>query len=203
LFSSSLEQSLAATSKFVRDQTGEEVVSVSHSLGSYLMFSALDLQDDPKSAAAHTEWEKKFETLLGETSHAYLMANQVRLLELANLDDTKNGNLITHLKNWNEARQNAHQRLPQIVAWSDPDDLLTWRVPDLGQDVQGTNGESVTVRNRAAQNAWRWFWLLESPEGAHTKYDQNKRVLRAMVPKPRHRATPEVNGTKPVAPVSQ
>jgi hypothetical protein len=70
-----------------------EFVVVSHSLGSYLMFSELDLRDDPQ-AAKHQEWKTEFETLLSETSHAYFMANQVRLLELANLDDTKNGNLL-------------------------------------------------------------------------------------------------------------
>ena len=160
-----------------------EFVVVSHSLGSYLMFSELDLQDDPQEAN-HPEWKTDFERLLGKTSQAYFMANQVRLLELANLDDTKNGNLLEHLKTWADARRNAHQPTPQIVAWSDPDDLLTWKVPDLEQDVPGTNGEYVTVQNRPAQNAWRWFWLLESPTSAHTKYDQNKSVLRMMVPKP-------------------
>jgi hypothetical protein len=169
------------------DQTPEFVV-VSHSLGSYLMFSELDLQDDLQ-AASHSEWKTEFERLLSKTSRAYFMANQVRLLELANLDDTKNGNLIKHLKTWADARRNDGQLTPQIIAWSDPDDLLTWKVPDLEQDVPGTNGEYVTVDNRPAQNAWRWFWLLESPEGAHTKYDQNKRVLRAMVPKPNPSST--------------
>ena len=115
----------------------QEFVVVAHSLGSYLMFSALDLRDDPH-ATVHADWKAKFETLLGETSHAYFMANQVRLLELANLDDTKNGNLITHLQSWYAARQRAQQRPPQIVAWSDPDDLLTWKIPDLDRDDTGS-----------------------------------------------------------------
>jgi len=174
----------------------QEFVVVTHSLGSYLMFSALDLQDDPH-ATARADWKAKFETLLGETSHAYFMANQVRLLELANLDDTKNGNLITHLQNWYDARQRAQQRPPQIVAWSDPDDLLTWKIPDLDRDARGADAKVVTVQNRPAQNAWRWFWLLESPAGAHTTYDQNKRVLRAMVPKSHARPS---TVARPIAP---
>jgi len=158
-----------------------EFVVVSHSLGSYLMFSELDLQDEDPNAKDHPEWKTRFEKLLGMTSRAYFMANQVRLLELANLDDTGNGDLIKHLQTWATARQAAHQPTPQITAWSDPGDLLTWKVPDLGIAVPGTNGYYVTVDNRPAQNAWRWFWLLESPEGAHTKYDKNKRVLREMI----------------------
>jgi hypothetical protein len=184
------------------ESENQEFVIVSHSLGSYLMFSALDLQDDPTAVAAHSMWKTKFEALLGETSHAYFMANQVRLLELANLDDTKNGNLISHLENWYDARHQAQQRPPQIVAWSDPDDLLTWRVPDLDRDAQGTDVKHVIVQNRPAQNTVRWFWLLENPTGAHTKYDQNKRVLRAMIPKPDARSSQEVNGTKPSAAAS-
>jgi hypothetical protein len=158
------------------------------------MFSALDLQNDPQAAATHPDWKANIGILLSRTSHAYFMANQVRLLELANLeleylDDTNNVNLITHLKYWCGLRFRAQQPSPQIVAWSDPGDLLTWGVPDLSQS-------HVTVQNCPAQNAVRWFWLLENPISAHTKYDQNERVLRAMVPKTNHRPTKDVNGTK-------
>ena len=177
----------------------QEFVVVSHSLGSYLMFSALDLQDDPHTVTP-PEWKTNFGILLKRTSHAYFMANQIRLLELANLDDTKNGNLNTHLQNWNNLRVQAQQPSPQIVAWSDPDDLLTWKVPDLEQDATGTNMNNVAVENRSAKNVVRWFWLLASPGGAHTKYDQNKLILRAMVPKSVSHPTQKVNGTKAGAP---
>ena len=179
----------------------QEFVVVTHSLGSYLMFSALDLRDDPQ-ATAHADWKTKFELLLGETSHAYFMANQVRLLELANLDDTKNGNLITHLDNWYDARRRAMKSPPQIVAWSDPDDLLTWKVPDLDPGAHGVEARPVIVQNRPAQNAWRWFGLLESPGGAHTKYDQNKRVLRAMVPKSNLDPSKVIEGKNAMAPAN-
>lgn len=180
----------------------QEFVVVSHSLGSFLMFSALDLQNDQTAAAAHPQWITDLGNLLSRTSHAYFMANQIRLLELANLDDTKNGTMITHLESWNNLRVGAHQPSPQIVAWSDPDDLLTWKVPDLDQDAQDANANHVTVKNRPAQNAVRWLWLLESPEGAHTKYDQNKRVLRQMVPKSKPHPTQKSNGASAVAPTT-
>ena len=158
----------------------QEFIVVTHSLGSYLMFSALDLNDT--QAEAHPEWKLKFETVLSQTSHAYFMANQVRLLELANLDKSKNGNLVSHLENWANLRTQAQQAVPQIVAWSDPGDLLTWKVPQLERgDPQGA--KSVVITNLPAKNAWRWFGLLENPEKAHVGYDQNKHVVRVMVPK--------------------
>ncbi len=160
----------------------QEFVIVSHSLGSYLMFSALDLQSPPNAAMA--EWQNKFEKMLSQTSHFYFMANQVRLLELANLDTAQQGNLSTHLEYWAHIRHANGKDRPQIVAWSDPDDLLTWQVPDLVEtNVKDTTGESVVVDNYPVKNAWRWFWLLANPEAAHLNYDDNKKVIRAMVPK--------------------
>jgi hypothetical protein len=169
----------------------QEFVVVSHSLGSYLIFSALDLQSGAQRVTV-SDWQSRFEKVLSQTSHAYFMANQVSLLELADLDTTKNGNLIEHLERWSRLRAQAHQDPPQIVAWSDPDDLLTWQVPDPDQ----AKADGINVTNRPAENATRWFWLLESPEKAHVNYEENKHVIRAMVPKPNAHPTKQASGTK-------
>lgn len=159
----------------------QEFVVVSHSLGSYLMFSALDLQND--AVGSHPpDWEIQFRNVLSRTSHAYFMANQVRILELANLDDSKGGNLTTHLANWSDLRAQAQLAPPQMVAFSDPGDLLTWQIPEQA-GAKDANGNSVVVANQPAQNSTRWFWLIENPVGAHTKYVQNKHVVRFMIPK--------------------
>ena len=59
----------------------------------------------------------------------------------------------------------------QVVAWSDPSDVLTWRVPRIGD---------VDVINLFVQNAPHWFWLLETPTKAHSGYACNKDVLHYM-----------------------
>ena len=169
----------------------QEFVLVSHSLGSYLIFSALDLQGGPQRVTP-SDWESKFEKVLSQTSHAYFLANQVRLLELADLDTTENGSLIKHLEHWSRLRAQAHQDPPRIVAWSDPDDLLTWQLP--GADQLKANGPN--VNNRPAENATKWFWILESPDKAHSNYEKNKHVIRTMVPKPNAHQTKEATGTK-------
>jgi hypothetical protein len=185
-----------------------EFIIVSHSLGSYLMFSELDLQigstpspgslqgDVPaptpnsqgvSSSTTNRDWREEFENVLRKTSHAYFMANQVRLLELANLDKTKNagpdnrGNLITHLQTWSDLRADAKQPRPRIVAFSDPDDLLTWQLPEQANQ-EDEKGNCVILSNRPAKNAWRWLWLFANPETAHLDYDRNKQVIGAMVP---------------------
>jgi hypothetical protein len=163
-----------ARGESVTPAPNQEFVVVSHSLGSYLMFSALDVPSDP--LATTQQWRADFDYVLANTSKAYFLANQVRLLELANLDVTKNGNLITHLKSWSDRRSTAHKPVPQIVAWSDPSDLLTWTVPPMDPKI-------ALVTNEPVQNAPHWFWLLENPGKAHTTYDQNKRVISVLLPK--------------------
>ena len=152
----------------------QEFVIVSHSLGSYLMFSALGVQSESKGLKTSPDPEDQFEKVLSETSHAYFMANQVGLLELAHLNDTRNSNLMANLRRWKLARSDA-----QLVAWSDPNDLLTWLVPE----PRDPTAADVIPSNLPAKNATTWLWLLANPLAAHVNYDKNKQVLRAMIPK--------------------
>jgi hypothetical protein len=59
----------------------------------------------------------------------------------------------------------------QVVAWSDPSDVITYRVPKIGD---------VEVVNLYVKNTTRWFGLLESPRKAHAYYAKNIDVLRVM-----------------------
>lgn len=158
----------------------QEFIIVSHSLGSYLMFSALDLPIDSKEAQS-SGWKDRLDAVLSNTSHAFFMANQLSLLELANLDADAGKQMKQHLESWITARKQAKQPQPTIVAFSDPDDLLTWQVPALIATPDG-NGDSILVDNLPEINAWRLLWLFANPETAHTTYDKNKHVVRAMVP---------------------
>ena len=183
------------------ENQAQEFIIVAHSLGSYLIFSALDVRDSPQASITENR-RNKFEIFLSQTSQAYFMANQIRLLELANLDDSQGGKLPlhlehpaegeqlnsqppaethltaqtapSHLQNWIDIRRSYQRQAPQIFAWSDPDDLLTWQVPDLAQ-----------VQNLLAKNACRWFRLLANPLKAHVRYVENESVLRTMLHKPK------------------
>lgn len=68
------------------------------------------------------------------------------------------------------ADEKARQMI-QVVAWSDPSDVITWHVPRIG---------TVDVVNLYVQNATRWFGMFESPTGAHDNYSKNIDVLRVM-----------------------
>ncbi len=59
----------------------------------------------------------------------------------------------------------------QVVAWSDPSDVITYRVPKIGD---------VEVVNLYVKNATRWLGIFESPTKAHGDYAKNIDVLRVM-----------------------
>ncbi len=59
----------------------------------------------------------------------------------------------------------------QVVAWSDPSDVITYRAPRIGD---------VDVVNLYVQNSAHWFGLFESPSNAHADYASNPAVLHVM-----------------------
>lgn len=61
---------------------------------------------------------------------------------------------------------------PQIIAWSDPNDLLSWFVPAIA----GVHVVNLPVRNAA----FRLPPFLVSPSGAHANYAENKNILRVI-----------------------
>jgi hypothetical protein len=160
----------------------QEFVIVTHSLGSYLVFSTLDLPPSLSESSAPQDWKLRFEKVLAQTSSVYFLANQLRLLELANLDVSPAQNMLKNLESWGRLRRQYQSALaapspndllpPQIVAWSDPSDLLSWSVPDL---------TAVLVKNITVKNATHWFWLIENPAAAHANYATNHRVISTML----------------------
>ena len=188
-----------------RDPRGidREFIIVSHSLGSYMVFSTLNLGPKgarppnapaaPESAEAAEDAAVRY--ILERTSLVYFFANQVPLLELANLRGSTTAGaapaagvtpealpeaLDTLMTKWKSLRDNfAKNRSaaeappaqpPQVVAWSDPSDLLSWRIPAM----KGLVVTNLYVRNTG------WHWIIANPAAAHANYATNKEVLRIM-----------------------
>ncbi|HEY4010051.1 MAG TPA: hypothetical protein VGM11_07850 [Acidobacteriaceae bacterium] len=157
----------------------QEFVIVTHSLGSYLIFAALDTSPLTSSQTSSPAAPYDFSYVLKHTSRVYFLANQLRLLEMANLDLATSSNLSQHLTAWVNARKEMFgstgpqdEPLAQIVAWNDPSDLLTWEVPQIC---------GISVENHSVKNSFSWFGLIESPTKAHDYYGLNKRVVHEML----------------------
>ncbi len=160
----------------------QEFVIVSHSLGSYLIFAALDIGPATLKTSTVQDSGNAFAEILKRTSLVYFFANQLRLLELASLDGASDKNLVTHLEDWGRLRcdyltpsAGAAQPCarPKIVALNDPSDLLTWTVPEQIARVE--------VQNVMVKNTRHWFWLIASPTKAHNDYARNKNAVGQML----------------------
>ena len=164
-----------------RQPVDQEFIIVCHSLGSYLIFAALDVNQTSIKTSTVQQSGNRFDQVFERTSMVFFFANQLRLLELASLDGPSDRNFATHLESWGKLRcdylkskPDALQgcRPPRITALNDPSDLLTWTVPNL---------PGVEVENYTVKNSFRWFWILENPTKAHNNYARDKRAIREML----------------------
>ena len=164
-----------------RPRANQEFIIVSHSLGSYLIFSALDMDQMTGKTASAEQTRNDLQQILQRTFLVVFFANQLRLLELVGLDGPSERNIATHLEDWGKVRceylkslPNAPQECkpPRIVALNDPSDLLTWTVPTLG---------NIRVENYSVKNSTHWLWLFENPNAAHSNYAPDERAIKEML----------------------
>jgi hypothetical protein len=158
----------------------QEFVIVTQSLGSYLIFSALDVDPTVSRTPLMVQSAGAFTQVLRQTSLVYFFANQLPLMELANLNESPAERFVSHLEMWGKLHCEFERQEwpgvtcqpPRIVALNDPSDLLTWRVPKL---------DTVEVQNYRVKNAPHWFWLIEDPMKAHINYSSNKQAIQDML----------------------
>jgi hypothetical protein len=79
-------------------RANQEFVIVSHSPGSYLIFSALDVDQLTGKTATTEQTRNDLQEILKRTSLVVFFANQLRLLELVGLDGPSERNIATHLQ---------------------------------------------------------------------------------------------------------
>ena len=172
-----------------------DVFFVTHSLGSYLSLVALDADllgpddADLKEFQITPEQRQAAEYFSAHTAGFYMMANQIALLQLARVSGASENDTgpcpsggksvpssIAHWRCKRDLYLKEHAsvaREPQIVAWSDPNDLLSWEVPP----IEGVHVVNISVRNPG----FKIPPFLESPTSARANYAQNKEVLRRIL----------------------
>jgi hypothetical protein len=181
----------------------EQVFFVTHSLGSYLSLISLDADllgpQDPELANFQITPEQRqaadyFST---HTEGFYFLANQIALLQLARVSASTSGDaspcpsasegesLPSSIAHWRCKRElYLKERAsvipgPEIIAWSDPNDLLSWEVPK----IEGVHVVNILVHN----SGFKIPPFLESPTSAHANYAKNREVLRLILePSPAH-----------------
>lgn len=146
------------------------------------------MTDEQRSAADY---------FAGHTVGFYFLANQIALLELARLvpcagqreDPCRPGDAtdqratpaasaVEHYARRRKAFLSTHPAqaaktpTPQIVAWSAPDDLLSWYVPRT-PDISPVN---LPAKN----SAFRIPGLIAGPTAVHSHYAENKDIVRVI-----------------------
>jgi hypothetical protein len=169
-----------------------EVFFVTHSLGSYLSLISLDADllgpKDPDLAGFQITPEQRqaADYFSAHTAGFYFLANQIALLQLARVSGSTehdagpclsvSGSVPSSIAHWRCKREiYLKERAsvapePQIVAWSDPNDLLSWEVPE----IEGVRVVNISTRN----SGFEIPPFLESPIDAHANYAKNRHVLR-------------------------
>jgi hypothetical protein len=188
-----------------------EFIAVTHSLGSYLVFSTLNPDTgetktvnykQPETAADREDLAAQY--ILARTSLIYFFANQVSLLELANLELANVGgekpsptepaasvpatpgpsgnampgnSFVKQLKTWKTLRQDFTGKLPSTT--SKPQ-FVAWSDPSDLLSWYVPAIEETDVVNLYVRNSW-WHWIFADPTTAHYGYANNLHVLRTML----------------------
>ena len=181
----------------------QRTVIITHSLGGYMMMDAIDDElRREKTGAAHAESAAR--TLLKNTQFMFMMANQLALLDLTTLNGyprrlgggPTEADVAEHFANrWAaiklrspvrtrqaEAEWTQGATARQIVAFSDPNDILSWRLKRYDLKLPPSEWSSVKLTNVYLSNGEFSVPLIFSdPTTAHTGYFDNQTVMDMLV----------------------
>jgi hypothetical protein len=177
----------------------EPTVIITHSLGGYMMMDAIDDELRRESAGA----KSAARTVLENTQFIFMMANQLALLDLTTLDGyprrlggrPTEADITEHFANrWaaiklksavrstQAAAEGTESTSRQIMAFSDPNDILSWRLKRYNLKLPPSEWESVKLTNVYLSNGEFSVPLLFSdPTTAHTGYFDNQTVMDLLV----------------------
>jgi hypothetical protein len=143
---------------------------VTESLGSKFIFDAVRAVWDQGQRAPVRQ--AGLARRLADISTVYLVSNQIPLLDLANPIPSARSSLARFVALSSGRR--AETKVPPltIVDFSDPNDLLSYRLLPTALDVQAAELVNVTVSN---DNTYLGF--LERPDKAHCGYAWNRHVI--------------------------
>jgi hypothetical protein len=171
---------------------------ITHSLGGYMLMDSIQAElrvDDCRpngGGGAAVE-------ILENTPVIYMMANQLALLDLSTLHrdpqlpQTKAAatEAVTKqfAKCWLIARARARSEAKlsemaasQVVAFSDPNDILSWRLEPRNLKLPRPDWGEVAVTNVYMSNSeFSIPWLFSDPVNAHTGYFANPTVMDMLI----------------------
>ena len=173
---------------FTDAEADRPIAVITESLGSKILFDAARAiyEETRRVTGERMAMAHRFASV----QMIYLMANQIPLLDIASPlppelsevvaeDDAPRGSSLGHMIGMVHRAQNAMppERLadtpmPTVVAFTDPNDLLSYRLIPSVLDVARAR-----LINVIGSNETTWFGVLERPDTAHCGYTWNATVI--------------------------
>jgi hypothetical protein len=177
---------ISALDCVARDHDADGVtIIITESLGSYLLIEAL-LDANPTAEQARAI------DFVANADSIYMLANQWALLSLADIAEDGRGPITAQrlnallLERRTARGENAipEHGIGQIVAFNDPNDVLTYQTPEYFEDVTGAlEGDETPqpVINVTIAVTPTYLGLIANPIAAHLNYRADADVLDLMV----------------------
>lgn len=171
----------------IKDLSRENIVYITHSLGSRILLdSVIDVADEisnlkvnPDSPNAE-EAEQIINMLRQKEITVFMLANQLPLLQIGR----PKPNVTNAIKDYCQKKGNKYQKRVfkevKIIAFSDPNDLLSYSIPQefVNEYIDSRICPSVTnVEINIADVISAFGVGVVNPVSAHTEYDNDEHVV--------------------------
>ena len=173
----------------VDDLKGYQWVVITHSLGSRIVIDTMEFQARVvlKRFGSEPDVMKRNKALdllrawKNETIQVYMLANQLPLLQLGRGEPEVVGQFDSYCRPGGNHYDERIVKELKIIAFSDPNDLLSYAIPPAYADEYMDSRLCPTVVN-VSVNVVPTFDLFKvgqiaDPLAAHTEYDNNHRVI--------------------------
>jgi len=159
------------------DAVATPLVAVSESLGSKILFDAVEQILSQRNTFARARMRTSLQLI-------FMKANQLPLLDTATFHQNVSpstvlrvARMLTSGRGMKANRVTGRLEPPvRIVAFTDPNDLLSYRLPP-----EAFSPQNVGVSNVIVSNDDTYFGLIERPDTAHCGYAWNPFVLGTIV----------------------
>ena len=167
----------------IKDMSKENIVFITHSLGSRILvdsFTDIVEQVYAQSRTTRPEAQKIINELKNQELTVYMLANQLPMLQIGRKKPKINNRIPEYCSPKGKHYQDRVFKKGNIVACSDPNDILSYDVPQRFVDTYFDSRMCPAVTNvnlNVAEEISAFGMSVVNPVTAHTEYDNDVRII--------------------------
>ncbi len=174
---------------FLGETNFEQIMVIAQGLGSTMVFQTIEALDQQAHALTDKRLTGQFARaaarFAADTATVFMLANQCPLLSLGDVSVPASPPIHSSIESFirlrdQQRRKNHIPEAVQIVVFSDPNDVLTYPIPEsMIDDLPEELRDQVLFSNVLLTIADVWFFgTLADPIKAHTGYTHSPAVMR-------------------------